>query len=107
MNSREKGKRGEREAAKAWNDEGLPGDARRGQQFSGLEGRDVVVDPRLRLHLEVKRTEKLNLYEALTQAYEDADPLDVPIVLHRRNRKPWVAIVRLDYLAELARRIRG
>ena len=54
------------------------------------------------LHIEVKRTERLNLYDALEQAIDDMAEDDIPVVLHRRNHKPWVAIVRLDDLPRLA-----
>ena len=53
--SREKGKRGEREFAKYCRDHGY--DCRRGQQYSGLGGDDVVGLPNI--HIEVKRTERL------------------------------------------------
>lgn len=99
MNSRDKGKRGEREAAKMLSDAlGIP--CRRGQQFSGVEGRDVVGIPGV--HIEVKRTESLRLYDALEQAKRDAADDDVPVVLHRKNGKPWVAIVEFDELTKLA-----
>ncbi len=53
------------------------------------------------VHFEVKRVEALRLYPALEQAIEDAGE-NVPVVLHRANQKPWVAIVRLDDLPKLA-----
>ena len=53
------------------------------------------------VHFEVKRRETLQLYEALAQAIEEAGD-HIPVVLHRRNRKPWVAIVRHDDLPKLA-----
>jgi hypothetical protein len=40
------------------------------------------------------------LYAALEQAITDARHR-IPVVLHRQNNKPWVAIVRLDDLPEL------
>ena len=45
MNSREKGKRGERELAGKLKEYGY--ECRRGQQYSGIDGEDVV---RIRLH---------------------------------------------------------
>ena len=100
LRSRNKGKRGEREAAaeltRLFNVE-----ARRGRQFQGSDDSpDVLVDiPDL--HFEVKRCEDFRLYNALAQAAADAGA-KVPIVLHRQNRKPWVAIVQLDDLPRLA-----
>jgi hypothetical protein len=49
----------------------------------------------------VKRVEALRLYSALEQAVADAGE-NVPLVLHRANQEPWVAIVRLDDLPKLA-----
>ena len=98
--SRRKGKRGELEAA-AEIRRVFRTEARRGRQFQGTdESPDVLVDiPDV--HFEVKRMEAFRLYEALEQATEDAGS-KVPVVLHRANRRPWVAIVRLDDLPRLA-----
>ena len=86
MNSRNKGKRGELEAAHLLQDYGY--DARRGQQFSGANGdADVVGLPHI--HLEVKRVEKLNIDEALDQSVRDARDDVKPVVLHRKNRTEW------------------
>ncbi len=84
MNSREKGKRGEREWASYCRFEGY--DCRRGQQYSGIEGEDVVGLPGI--HQEVKRVEKLNLEKALAQAIRESNG-KIPIVAHRRNNEPW------------------
>ncbi len=101
--SRSKGARGERQAARELSRVlGVP--ARRGQQFSGVEGKDVVVGLD-GLHVEVKRTEKLSLYPAVEQARRDAAAGEVPVVLHRRNGKPWLVILELEQLPELARLI--
>jgi Holliday junction resolvase len=55
LNSNQKGKRGEREAAAFLTDEGFP--ARRGQQFAGgTDSPDVVCESLSGLHFEVKRT---------------------------------------------------
>jgi hypothetical protein len=78
--------------------------ARRGQQFSGLEGEDIVTDLD-GVHFEVKRTERLNLYSAVEQSTLDAGVDDVPVVLHRKNQQKWVVIVPLDQLTQLAKRI--
>lgn len=103
INSCQKGKRGEREAAKAVT-EALGITARRGQQFSGLEGEDIVTDLD-GVHFEVKRVERLNLYAAMEQATLDAGVDDVPVVLHRKNGKQWVAIVPLTKLKQLSESI--
>lgn len=100
--SRDKGKRGERELAHELTR--LFGvEARRGQQFrGGPDSPDVNVDiPDL--HIECKRTERFRLYEALDQAISDAGSGQVPVVMHRSNLNPWVAVILLDDLPRLAR----
>ena len=91
MNSREKGKRGEREFAKLCREEGY--EVRRGEQYSGIEGEDVVGLPYL--HVEVKRVEKLNLEAAMQQSIRDCQG-KIPIVAHRRNGEKW----KITMLAE-------
>lgn len=60
MNSKRKGKVGEREFAALLREHGF--DARRGVQFSGgADSPDVVSDALAWLHIEVKRTQALNL----------------------------------------------
>lgn len=84
-NSKQKGKRGEREFAALCRDQGYK-DCRRGQQYSGVEGEDVVGLPGI--HIEVKRAERLDLEAALAQSMRDAK--DKPaIVAHRRNNSRW------------------
>lgn len=93
VNSRQKGKRGELQLAHFLQDYGF--DARRGQQFSGLQGdADVVGCPHL--HLEVKAVEKLNLQNASEQSERDAREGEIPVVIHKRNRKPWYITLRLE-----------
>lgn len=103
--SRDKGKRGERELANALRSCGY--ETRRGQQYSGTEtSADVVGLPGI--HIECKRTEQLRLYDALEQAENDAgDSGDVPAVFHRRNKKPWVVVMRLDDWLELYRKAKN
>jgi hypothetical protein len=98
--SKRKGKRGELEAAAEIRR--LFGvEARRGRQYQGTDESPDLATAIPDVHFEVKRTESLRLHEALAQAIEDAG-LNVPVVLHRANRHPWVAIVRLDDLPRLA-----
>ena len=93
--SRDKGKRGEREAAAALR-EVLSIEARRGVQYQGgPDSPDVSTELDSQLHIEVKRTERLSLWDALDQAQKDAG--DRPaMVLHRKNGKRWVVIHYLD-----------
>ena len=105
VNSRNKGKRGELEMAAFLRERGFD-DARRGQQFKGGAGSpDVCGIPGL--HLECKRVEALQLYPALAQACRDAgDDGAIPVVLHRRSREEWVAILRADDFLTIWKRSR-
>lgn len=92
MNSRNKGAAGERELAAKLRGYGY--NCRRGQQYSGANGdADVVGLPGV--HIEVKRVERLNLYDAMTQAVRDAKDGETPAVFHRKNNKEWLVTLRL------------
>ena len=96
--SRDKGKRGEREVALILREHGF--EAIRCQQYCGANGdADVVGIPGL--HIEVKRTEKFRMYEALDQARNDAREDELPVVFTRKNNCDWVACLRLDDFMEL------
>ena len=101
MNSRNKGKVGEREFAALLRENGF--DARRGQQFSGSpESPDVVSDALAWLHVEVKRVQNLNLTDACVQATADAGGKPW-VVAHRRNHAPWLITMRAEFFFELIR----
>ncbi len=109
MNSREKGKRGERQ----WRDELRSNGyaARRGQQFSGSpESPDVVCDSLPWIHFEVKAVERLNIEDAMEQARRDCGIRSaecgmqkVPVVAHRRNFRPWLVTVEAETFFRLLR----
>ena len=93
VNSRQKGCRGEREIAHIMQGYGF--DARRGQQFSGLQGdADVVGVPGL--HLEIKRVQALNLDKAIAQSVRDAREGEIPVVMHRKDRQEWRVTLSLE-----------
>lgn len=93
MNSRDKGAKGERELAGKLREFGY--DARRGQQFCGANGdADVVGLPGI--HIECKRVEKLNLYDAMSQSVRDARENEVPTVFHRKNHCEWLVTMRME-----------
>lgn len=95
-NSREKGKRGEREVAKMLTERGYK--CRRGQQYNGIEGDDVVgLDY---MHIEVKRVQNLNLYEAYLQAKRDSKET-MPVVFHRKNNQKWLISMDFETFMEL------
>lgn len=97
--SREKGKRGERELASKLREYGY--DAKRGVQYKGSQDSPDVVGLK-GVHIEVKRTEKLSLYDALSQSKGDAGT-DMPVVVHRRNNCEWVVIQPLEDWIKLYR----
>jgi len=101
--SRNKGKRGEREAA-AEVARLLRVEARRGVQFKGTDDSPDIQTSLQGVHFEVKRAERLRLYDALTQAILESGG-KLPVVLHRKNNEEWVAVVRLDDLPELATKV--
>ena len=93
VNSRNKGAAGERELANILKGYGF--EARRGQQYSGANGdADVVGLPGI--HIECKRVEKLNLYNAMKQSRDNARESEIPAVFHRRNREKWLVTMSLD-----------
>lgn len=103
LNSKAKGKRGELLACQALRDE-LGIAAARSQQFCGKAGAADLQTELERVHWEVKHTERLNLYDAIEQAQADCGD-KIPVVLHRRNRGEWLAVVPLSRLRELVREI--
>ena len=101
MNSREKGKRGERQ----WRDELRANgyDARRGQQFSGSpDSPDVICDALGWAHFEVKAVERLNIEDAMAQARRDAGA-KVPFVAHKRNFCGWLVTMNAEAFFRLVR----
>ena len=107
MNSRRKGKVGEREFASLLREHGF--EARRGQQFAGSPDSPDVVSPDLAwLHIEVKRVQNLNLADACAQAEGDLAKLGTNaadaakpkklawVVAHRRNHAPWLVTMRAE-----------
>ena len=101
MNSREKGKRGERQ----WRDElraqGFA--ARRGQQFAGSpDSPDVVCEALAWLHFEVKAVERLNIEDAMEQGRRDAGQ-KVAVVAHRRNFRRWLVTMEAESFFQFLR----
>ncbi len=100
MNSRQKGAGGERELARKLREYGY--DCRRGQQYCGANGdADVMGLPKI--HIECKRVERLNLYDAMAQSKHDARENEIPAVFHRKNNCEWLVTVRLDDFITLYR----
>ena len=93
INSRRKGAEGERELAKVLQDYGYT-EAKRGQQFCGVNGNADVIDALPNIHIECKRVEKLNIYNAMKQAKRDTKG-KLPAVFHRKNREKWLVTMEL------------
>ncbi|MFZ7120710.1 MAG: hypothetical protein ACOWWH_07145 [Eubacteriaceae bacterium] len=91
-NSKRKGKNGELEFARLCRDNGY--NCRRGQQYSGIEGDDVVGLPHI--HIEVKRREKLNIHDAIDQSKRDTKENEIPIVAHRKNNCKWLITMEVE-----------
>lgn len=95
--SRDKGKRGERDFAAFCQLHGF--DVHRTAQCCGKTGQapDVIGIPGV--HIEVKRTERLNLPAAFDQATRDAAAAgtgNIPVVAHRMSRQPWLVTMPAD-----------
>ena len=95
-NSRDKGARYEREVAAFFRQYGLG--ALRGQQFSAANGDPDVIVPEYEdwMWIECKRVEKLNLYKAMEQAKRDANEMQMPVVIHRKNNQESLVTMRLE-----------
>ncbi len=96
--SQSKGKRGEVELVELLRREGFHTERGPSQSYgttpdvSGLPG----------VHVEVKRNERLNIWEAMSQSERDADRFQdgFPSVFFRRNRGRWRVCMNLtDWLA--------
>ena len=88
-NGRRKGKRGELEFCRKCRECGWG--VRRTAQYCGNTGEaaDVVGLPGV--HVEVKRVERLNIDDAMSQARRDSKKSGrVPIVAHRKNNCEWL-----------------
>lgn len=92
-NSKQKGARGERELSSKLKEYGY--NTRRGQQYCGANGdADVVGLPGI--HIECKRVERLNIYDAISQAKADKKADELGAVFHRKDRSEWLVTMTLD-----------
>lgn len=99
MNSKKKGNAGEREPLSILADAGA---AHRNEQryVGGVDNPDISFQlGGNRFHVECKRAEKFSVYAAMDQAQRDANGHAIPLVAHRRNRRPWLVVLNLgDFL---------
>jgi hypothetical protein len=96
--SQRKGRQGEIELSKIFQEYGYPVEP--GQAVSFGSTPDLVGLPGI--HIEVKRVERLNVPEAMNQAIRDSERFHdgIPVLFHRRNRSMWLTTMRLtDWLS--------
>lgn len=104
LGSRTKGARGELEAAEALTRIGL--DCERTAQRTGKTGLPDLICDGVDLHIEVKRTERLNPYAFMDQAISDSTRTRrAPLVVMRSSHKPWLIVARLDDLPRIAQEV--
>ena len=95
-NSKQKGKRGELECAKKLREYGF-NEVRRSVQYNGKaeEGQpDLIGLPNI--HIEVKRTERLKLYDAIEQTERDKKEEELGVIFHKKNNCEWVCIMTFE-----------
>lgn len=97
---RAKGARGERQIVTLLREHGWLR-ARRTHDGRDQAGRGDIAHGPAGCHIEVKLQERLNVPKAVAQAIQDAQPTDIPIVVHRPSRAPWMATLPLDELLPL------
>lgn len=102
INSDMKGKKGELEVANLFKSYGFE-EARRSQQYSGA-GHTADVEGMPGLHIEVKRVEALNIYKAIEKCHNEKRDEDYGVLVHRKNRKPWLVTMEFDEWIELYKR---
>lgn len=99
-NSKRKGKNGELELVHKLKELGF--DTERTQQYCGNTGEAADLKGLNGIHIECKRTERLNLYDAMAQAKHDTTG-GLPTVFHRKNKCEWLVIMRLEDWIKLYR----
>lgn len=102
ITAQRKGKRGEEELTAILQEYGYP--ARRGAPLNYGTEPDISGLPGV--HIEVKRTERLNLSAALEQSKRDASRFQdgFPVVIHRANRQKWRVTMELEDFISLYRK---
>ena len=94
MNAKRKGSAGEREFLSFLKENGVHANRNEQRYIGGLENPDIAAQiGGVPFHVEVKRTERFRLYDALDQAKRDANGHRIPLVAHRQNRRPWVVVM--------------
>lgn len=98
--SRRKGREGEGELRKLWVAAGW--DCVAAQRNLGGGGGDIRANkPGVALHVECKRTERVQVPKWIEQASSEAPAGTRPVVVFRQSRARWYAVLALDDLLEL------
>ena len=102
VDSRNKGKVGEREFAALMTHEGWL--SARTQQYKGTpQSADIDSRGLEFIHWEVKRREKGNVEHWLNQAEDECGTEKLPIVAHRRSGETWQVTLRATDLCRILR----
>lgn len=99
INSKRKGKTGELEFAHECEKYGFTNVHRTAQTNGKLEQSLADCEGLEGIHIEVKRVEQLNIDKAMEQSIRDLKTKKgkrIPVVFHRKNRKPWKATMLLE-----------
>lgn len=97
---RRKGAVGEREIVRILKDAGWTR-AERTSNGRAQHARGDIANGPPGVHIEVKRQERLNVPRAFRQIESDANPLDIPVLVHRPSGQDWIASLPLDELLPL------
>lgn len=102
INSKQKGKRFEREVSHLFKDWGY--EAHRSAQFKGNTGQAADVEGVPYIHIEAKHQERMNLYDWYEQAERDARANGegrLPVVIHKQNNKPVLVTMHFEHWIQL------
>lgn len=98
INSKRKGRDGEEELVRIIREQGFPR-IRRSQQYCGKSGESADLVGLPNIHIECKRVEKLNIFEAIKQAIRDvlhSGTSKLACVFHRKNKERWLVTMTLE-----------
>ena len=102
INSKEKGKRFERLVASKLREYGYG--ARRTAQYCGNTGEAADVIGLPYIHVECKHVERLNIYDAMSQAKRDArGKALLPAVFHKKNNCEILVTMEFDSFMQIYR----
>ena len=104
MNSREKGKRGERMLAEELRNAGY--EANRGVQYQGGRDSPDVVTDIPNVHIECKFCENAQIRKWMEQSIRDAGD-KIPTVMWKKSREEWLVVMRLTDWIEMEKKTHG